>query len=107
MHKHKTKCNCAANSNFRVFHVNIRNKTRLYKGYDPKLAITTLIVLPRVNTELEETHQNSKEYDHTFLFLTWLCDRNILNLPGKATWISCANNIKTTLFIGYDDMILE
>ena len=68
MHEHKTKCNCAANIHFRVFHVNIRNKTRLYKGYDPKLAIMTLIVLPRVNTELEETHQNSKEYDHTFLF---------------------------------------
>ena len=60
MHKHKTKCNCAANSNLRVFHVNIRNKTRLYKGYDPKLAITTLIVLPRVNTELEKNASKFK-----------------------------------------------
>ena len=44
------------------------------------MAISTLIILPRVNRELKETHQNSEEDDYTFLFLTWHCDPNALNM---------------------------
>lgn len=44
------------------------------------MAIHAVVVLPRVNTELEKAHQNSTEYDHTFLFLTWFSDRNALNM---------------------------